>query len=215
MIGGILAEALQLGQQVICITATKGEAGTQDESRWPSATLGDVRAQELAAALTILGSPKHCWIDYPDGGCEAVDEHIAISRLVELIATYKPDSVITFGPDGLTGHPDHQTVSRWAKAAVQQSDHAPQLYYAVHTSELYDQVFRDLDERLDIYINVDVPELQPTEQCDVFLELSKETIATKLRALQIMPSQYEGFFTQCTEQELALAFGSEALVCAK
>lgn len=215
MIGGILAEAARANQHVVCVTATKGEAGVQDESRWPAATLGEVRANELKAALAILGTPEHHWLDYPDGDCAAIREEEAVARIKAFIEKYNPDSIITFGPDGLTGHPDHQAVSRWTTTAVGQLSQQPRLYHAVHTTELYSQVFSALDARLNIYFNVDVPVLVPAKQCDMFIQLPNETIATKLRALQAMPSQYEAFFAQCTDEEMILAFGCEALICAK
>ena len=48
--GGILAAAARNGQTVIVVTATKGEGGVQDESRWPADSLGDIRAKELKQA---------------------------------------------------------------------------------------------------------------------------------------------------------------------
>lgn len=215
MVGGLLHEAAKVGQRVICVTATKGEAGVQDELRWPAAALGDIRAQELAAALEILGTSEHHWLGYQDGKCAGVDEAEAMSQISALIQEYQPDTVITFASDGLTGHEDHQAVSRWATAAVNQCSQPPALYYAVHTQEIYDTVFCALDERLNIYFNTAVPVFIPADECNLVLKLSQETLDTKIRALQAMPSQYEALFSQCSDVQVSQAFGSEALVAAK
>ena len=117
---GIMA-AVKNGQKVVIVTATRGEAGVQDETRWPAAQLGEIRCREMTKALSILGVSRHHWLDYPDGGCKDIDQREAISKIAELIQQYKPDSVLTFGPDGMTGHDDHKTISRWASKAIQKA----------------------------------------------------------------------------------------------
>ena len=52
----------------------------------------------------------HRWLDYPDGGCAAVDAEEAVARIAAIIDEVRPDTVLTFGPDGGTGHPDHIAV---------------------------------------------------------------------------------------------------------
>ena len=118
--GGIMAAAVATGQRVVCVTATRGELGSTDESRWPNGPeLAAVRTQELAAALAILGVTEHHWLDYPDGGCHEVDESEAVGRLRALIDEVQPDTILTFGPDGGTWHSDHIAVSSWASAAAE------------------------------------------------------------------------------------------------
>jgi LmbE family N-acetylglucosaminyl deacetylase len=54
----------------------------------------------------------------------------------------KPDVVITFGPDGISGHPDHVTVGRWTTAAFEQLHHesdGPQRLYFIAPSEATQQ----------------------------------------------------------------------------
>lgn len=43
---GIMAAAVKNGQKVVIVTATRGEAGVQDETRWPAAQLGEIRSQK-------------------------------------------------------------------------------------------------------------------------------------------------------------------------
>lgn len=212
MIGGLLSMAADNGQRVACLTATKGEAGVQDANRWAPEQLGDIRAKELAAALEILGVGTHEWLGYRDGTCSTVNETEVTERLASYIDAFKPDSVITFPPDGLTGHDDHVAVSRWVTAAVSMSTSKPALWYAVHTQEIYDAAFKDIHDSFNVYFNIDMPKLIPASACDVVLSLPDESLAKKLRALKAMPSQYEAFFNGISQQDAELAFETEGLV---
>lgn len=212
MVGGLLSIAASNGQKVICITATKGEGGVRDESRWPAATLAETRSSELAAALEILGINEHQWLGYADGKCaEASDEEV-VPSLVELIEKYQPDTIITFPPDGLTGHPDHQAVSRWARKAAAATTRKPELYFAVHTQETYDSFLNVLDDKFNIYFAVDRPILVPQAECDLYLALTPEVATRKAAALKAMPSQYETMFEFLGDKGMEFALGTEALV---
>jgi LmbE family N-acetylglucosaminyl deacetylase len=114
---GLMAIARLNGQRVACVTATRGELGAPDPVAWPPDRLAVERTQELARSLGILGVTEHEWLPYRDGKCASVPPADAVSRLCELIDRVRPDTVLTFGPDGLTGHDDHRTVSAWATAA--------------------------------------------------------------------------------------------------
>src|SRR5688572_19090553 len=116
LVGGLSAALTDAGQRVVCVTATRGEAGGE------AADLADIRTAELEAALKLLGVAEHWWLDYPDGGCATVDSDEATARIRAIVDEVRPDTVVTFGPDGFTGHPDHQAVSRWVDLVLQGSD---------------------------------------------------------------------------------------------
>ena len=115
---GLMAMATDAGSRVVCVTATRGERGTSDPVQWPPYQLGALRTVEMARCLDILGVTEHHWLGYRDGACAAVDPSSATERLCELIKQVRPDTVLTFGEDGITGHPDHQAVGGWTAAAV-------------------------------------------------------------------------------------------------
>ena len=195
---GLMAMAVQNGQTVACVTATKGEAGSQDEEKWPLATIGEVRSSELAAALKILGVEFHHWLDYADGGCRDVRDDEAVSRLVSFIERYQPDTIVTFPPDGITGHPDHVTVSQWSRAASESHPgKRSRLYYAVDTKERYECFTCQMDEKFNIYFNIDEPATVPQAECDLIIKLEPDIARLKCEALAAMPSQmgrlYETF----------------------
>ena len=64
------------GHRVVCVTATRGEAGGN------AADLAELRTAELEAALAVLGVEEHRWLDYPDGGCDRVDRRRAAASRI-------------------------------------------------------------------------------------------------------------------------------------
>jgi LmbE family N-acetylglucosaminyl deacetylase len=212
---GIMATAVANGQTVVCVTATRGEAGSQDEQKWPLATLGQVRTKELQAALREIGIQHHYWLDYADGGCRNVLDEVAVQRLKELIDRFKPDSILTFGPEGLTGHEDHATVSRWAGLAVAASSYKPRVYHAIHTHEQYRDYLKQADEKLNIFFNIDQPPLVNQADCAIYYTLPKPALDTKCRCITAMPSQTEVLFSSFGEEFFKQAFGTECFVLAK
>jgi LmbE family N-acetylglucosaminyl deacetylase len=207
--GGIMAAAAQNGQTVACVTFTKGEAGIQDAERWPPEQLGKVRAQELAAAMTEIGINYCHPLDYPDGCCNQVNTEQPVQHIVELIEQYQPQTILTFGPDGLTGHPDHQTVSEWAGLAVKKSGHDITIYHVVQSSELYDLYLKSVDEKFNFFFNTDQPPLRPQSNCDICFTLPGEVLEQKYRALKAMPSQTEAMIQGTPHELLLAAFGVE------
>lgn len=214
MVGGLLSMAVANGQRVICVTATDGSAGSQDESRWPAATIGRTRREELDTALNILGITEHKVLDYQDGNCADVDTDEVCERLAKLIDTYKPDTVITFPPDGVTGHPDHRALSDWAVQAVAMSETKPTIYFATQTQESYDSFWNVVDQKFNVYFATDNPVFIPKDSCDIHLYLEQDVIKRKIKALQAMPSQFEAWFEYLGEHGMTATFGSEALVLA-
>lgn len=210
---GLLAAAVQNGQRVVLVTATKGEGGVRDENRWPRADLGNIRAEELDEALAILGVTEHRWLGYVDGQCKTIDLKEAVGQIQDVISEVQPDTVVTFGPDGLTGHPDHKCVSRWATMAVADTDIA--LYYVVEETGRYEKYLKMLDERFNMYFNIDKPPLRSADECDIALSLSDGLFAKKRDALFAMPSQYEGMLDQLPGETLKAIMDLECFVRAK
>ena len=114
--GGTMAAARDHGQRVVCVTATAGELGTDDPQTWPPNRLDRVRRWEAAAAMAVLGVDEHLVLGYPDGGLD-FDDREAIARIGRLIDEVRPDTILTFGIDGMTFHPDHVAVHHWVTAA--------------------------------------------------------------------------------------------------
>lgn len=207
--GGILALAAQNGQRVMCMTATRGEAGVQDPDRWPPEHLGEIRTKELEAAYEELGVTEHCWFDFADGGVKDVEELEGLKAVEQCIEQCRPDTILTFGPDGMTGHPDHQTVSAWATKLGR--DHDIAVYHAIITPETY-EANREADEKFDMFFNIDRPPIVAAKDCDLCITLDKTTLTKKCQALKVMPSQTERLITEMGDEKLCDMQRVEAFV---
>jgi LmbE family N-acetylglucosaminyl deacetylase len=207
---GVMAAAAQNGQKVVCVTATKGELGVQDETKWPAEKLADIRAEELSQALAIIGCQDHTWLGYKDGECADIDINEPVNKLKKIIENTKPDSILTFGPDGWTGHSDHATVSRWVSRAI--TDSNVDVYHVIHTPEHYDKYFKVADDALNIFFNIDMPPLLPSQHCDIYFELPEQICQMKCEALEACPSQTEMLFKMFKRDFLNETFGIECFV---
>ena len=129
--GGTLARYAREGTDVTLVSATRGELGIP--SLIPEAA-GALRELELRAAGAVLRARQVRFLGYHDGELASMDEKEAVARVVALLRELKPQVIITFGPDGISGHPDHVAVSRWVTAAFDESDAAQKLYYVAPSS---------------------------------------------------------------------------------
>lgn len=208
---GIMSVAVENGQRVVCVTATRGEAGVQDEIKWPKAELGKIREAELDKVLDILGVNEHFWLNYKDGYCSEKDKE-ATQIISEYIDKIKPDSILTFDENGFTGHPDHKAVYRWVLNARQLSKYKPEVYHVVQTTSQYHKYTKTIDKVADIFYNIKYPLLYDDQDCDIYFSLPIDVIKIKERALLAMPSQTEGMYNQFSEEFLRKAFSVESFI---
>jgi LmbE family N-acetylglucosaminyl deacetylase len=119
-VGGTLAKYHAEGVETYLVTATRGERGRYPDGRehaGPDA-LGRIRESELRTAAGELGVREVQFLNYLDGELDQADPREAISRIVHHLRRVRPQVVITFGPDGAYGHPDHIAISQLATAAT-------------------------------------------------------------------------------------------------
>jgi LmbE family N-acetylglucosaminyl deacetylase len=118
--GGTLATYAAQGVEVYLLTATRGERGWPDSARpYPGLqALGALRAAELQAAAQILGLRQVALLDYIDGDLDRADPTEATAAIAAHVRRVQPHVVITFGPDGAYGHPDHIAISQFTTAAL-------------------------------------------------------------------------------------------------
>jgi LmbE family N-acetylglucosaminyl deacetylase len=192
---GIMSVARSNGQRVVCITATKGDAGqTADETKWPQTRLGEIRQHELEHALEVLGVKEHHWLDYQDGKLAVSDGAAAIQQIAEIIEQVQPDSVFSFGPDGITGHPDHQTIHNWAKLAIKKAASKAKFYGAIEVKEKYEAIPQACHDAFNIYFNVDIPKTVPENKVDFFFVLPDSILSKKIESLEVQECQTAGIF---------------------
>ena len=186
---GLLALAVQDGRRAAVVTATRGEAGSWDEERWPPASMGRLRSEEMASSLAVLDVTEHYWLDYVDGTCDTVDDAEATAKVATIIADVRPDTVLTFGPEGQTGHPDHLAVHRWTTGAFElAAPSGARLHYSVVPAG-------PIEEHIDWLREINVfdansPLVAPVDELSINLALTPELMALKTKALEAHASQF-------------------------
>jgi LmbE family N-acetylglucosaminyl deacetylase len=115
--------------RVHLVTATRGDRGRYrgkppgDPAHPGQAALAGIREVELRDAARALGIHDVSILGYPDGSVDRVDAREAVAAVAQHIRRIRPQVVVTFGPDGAYGHPDHVAVSQFATAAVVAAAH--------------------------------------------------------------------------------------------
>jgi len=112
----ILARYAREGVQVYLIIATDGAQGGAHTSVPRGPELARVRSEEARCATDTLGIQPPILLGFPDAQLGSYMEDRArlprlTMRILEELQRLRPDALITWGPDGATGHPDHRIVS--------------------------------------------------------------------------------------------------------
>jgi LmbE family N-acetylglucosaminyl deacetylase len=121
--GGTLARCAAEGIETYLVTATRGERGRYREHRdgdqHPGPEkLGRIREAELRAAAQVLGLREVSLLGYMDGDLDRADPGEAVARIAAHVRRVRPQVVVTFGPEGGYGHPDHIAISQFTTAAL-------------------------------------------------------------------------------------------------
>jgi len=121
--GGLLALLAECGVEVNLLTATRGEAGScGDPPLCKAEDLAEVRERELQCACSALGILPPAFLDYPDGNLAEVDEEEAIARITAIARELRPQVLLSWPADGLSGHPDHKAVSQWTSLVFKEME---------------------------------------------------------------------------------------------
>jgi LmbE family N-acetylglucosaminyl deacetylase len=199
---GLMATAARNGQRVVDVTATRGEGGSMDEERWPPESMGEVRTKELLRSLEILGVREHRFLDGPvDVDMQEHLDEAGAEQVRAIVAEIDPDTILTFGPDGMTGHQGHKDVSRWATEAFREvAKPTARLFYATQTPAFLAEVVPEL-EQFDIFLPGTPPVTEPADLA-VDFSCDEQTLDLKIASLEAHESQMEG---------LLEVFGNEGL----
>jgi LmbE family N-acetylglucosaminyl deacetylase len=209
---GIMAAARDNGQRVVCVSATAGEHGTPDPDTWPPDRLGRVRRWEAAAAMAVLGITEHRFLGHEDGSL-AGDDPGGIRQIEELLDEVRPDTVLTFGADGMTFHPDHIAIHDWVTTAWHRRGRPGRLLYAAVTDEFLER-YRDQFEEWDMYMSDDRPTGVPADRLAVYTHLEGVDLDRKISALRAMATQTGSLLAMSDERTYAEQVAEEAFVAA-
>jgi LmbE family N-acetylglucosaminyl deacetylase len=141
--GGTLIRYAREGVAVHSLCLTEGEKGWAGGEGAPLVArehVGAARALELQEAGRRMGVASVTCLRYPDGGLAGVKPEWVERDIVRWLRTVRPDVVITWGPDGGYGHPDHIAAGRRALRAIELAGierHEPELGDHVHVKRVY------------------------------------------------------------------------------
>lgn len=183
---GLMSRVARSGGQVACLTATRGGRGVPEGDLRTPETIERLREAELRASLAEVGAHSVRILGHADGECDRVPFEQGVAEVRRAIEATSPDLLVTFGPDGVTGHPDHLAVHRWVTEAWCQ-DGRGELLYAV-MSEAFLTRYRHLHESVNLF--GDHQPVGATEaELDLTMELDDREIDQKRRALAAHTSQ--------------------------
>jgi LmbE family N-acetylglucosaminyl deacetylase len=124
VIGPLLSKLAREGRETHLVIATDGSKGVRDFAHIPAgAELAAARTKEATCAANRLGVRKLHLLGLPDGGLASFESLGKLrSALAAIIDSVKPAAIITFGPEGGTGHPDHRLVGNVATQIIESDD---------------------------------------------------------------------------------------------
>jgi LmbE family N-acetylglucosaminyl deacetylase len=141
--GGTLIKYTDAGVECHSLSLTRGEASTNagdPADPIPRERLGAVREEELAESGRRMGLASTTCFRYPDGGVAEAPADDVVRDIVRWLRAKRPDVVITWGPDGGYGHPDHIATGERALRAIELAGvarHEPGLGDHVHVRRCY------------------------------------------------------------------------------
>src|SRR5512133_2294533 len=143
-VGPVLARYARSGDKVYLAIATKGEKGVSAHAGIPAGEpLAAARHAEAVCACRQLGIEPPIFFDFNnrelDTGSTAREVqqklHTLAERIRELIKRLGPEVIVTWGPEGGYGHPDHRLVSDAVTEVVQSESPGRSLYYVGTTPD--------------------------------------------------------------------------------
>jgi LmbE family N-acetylglucosaminyl deacetylase len=199
LMAGLAARAVRAGSRVVIVTATRGEGGSMDEERWPSDTMGEVRERELLSSLAVLGVTEHHFLDCLDVDMDTPLDESGYAKVSALVEEVQPDTILSFGPDGMTGHVAHMNTCAWATQALDEvGKPGVRLYYATMTPEWAEEWVPTYN-RFEVF-RPGTPPVTPREDLAIDFTLPPDLLELKLRAIAEHESQV-GFMLEAFGQD--------------
>ena len=141
VIGPLLSRLAREGRETHLVIATDGSKGVRDFAHIPAGPeLAAARTKEATCAATRLGIRQLHLLGLPDGDIASFEALGKLrTALVAIIDSLRPAAIITLGPEGGTGHPDHRLVGNVVTQIVQSDarySNVDLLYAALPTERL-------------------------------------------------------------------------------
>jgi LmbE family N-acetylglucosaminyl deacetylase len=126
-----LARYAAQGVPVDLLCLTPGQHGERLQPLATPEDLGALRARELMASARVIGARRVQTLDYVDGRLAETPTGELASIVAACIEQARATAIITFGPLGVTRHPDHIAAHRAVAEAVRGSARPPAVFYVV------------------------------------------------------------------------------------
>jgi LmbE family N-acetylglucosaminyl deacetylase len=185
---GLMSRVRGAGGRVVVVTATRGEHGSGDPETWPPERLARQRERELAESLRVVGVHEHHWLEHRDGELGGVPVSSGAAELLPLLDEVRPDTIVTFGPDGMTGHQDHRAISAWVTEAWRRSGCRGDLWYATLTPEFHAD-WGHLNDEVGLWFEGSTPPVTARADLAAEVRLSGWQLRRKQRALRAHATQ--------------------------
>ncbi len=208
---GLMALARRHGQRVAVVTATGGELGNPQPHRWSPVDVAALRHGELLASLDAVGVSEHHHLGMADGSLAGVPVAVGAARIGRIMHEVRPDTIVTFGPEGMTGHPDHIAVSRWTTLAWHASGRRTRLWYATLTDGFH-QEWRELSDRIGVWMDGAQPPRHAPDELVTEIVCTGALLDTKQSALRAHASQTDPIAAQVGEDTFSRWWAREAFV---
>jgi LmbE family N-acetylglucosaminyl deacetylase len=155
----------------------------------------------------VLGVTDHRQLGYVDGTLAEIPDAEGVAHVTGALDDVRPDTVITFGPDGYTGHTDHAAVSRWTTLACERWQPAVRLLHVTSTGDFAHR-WTDLHRRTNAF-PPGMPIPTPPERVAIELRLDRAELDRKLVALTAHSSQVVPLLTLLGEDTVRQWVSSE------
>jgi N-acetylglucosamine malate deacetylase 2 len=117
---GTIARYVPEGVAFHILSFTPGQAAKRPESIESAGEMALLREFELRAAAGVLGIASVNVLDYEDGRLDQATLEDLISHVKDALDRTQADTIISFGPHGLTEHDDHKAAHRAALQAAEE-----------------------------------------------------------------------------------------------
>jgi LmbE family N-acetylglucosaminyl deacetylase len=161
---GAIAQAAAAGAYVVIVCATRGRFDMRLLDKPPAPggknrhytkplvwrNLDTVREDELRRSVTLLGVRVLRMLDYAEEALPRIDFDNLVGRIVEPIRMHRPEVILSFGADGVTGDADHVVISQATRIAFERAaeplayeDDIEEDQVAWRAAKLYELVVRE------------------------------------------------------------------------
>jgi LmbE family N-acetylglucosaminyl deacetylase len=185
------------GGHVTVVAITNGEAGFADDDLRSHELRSAQRQSELRCAMARIGVTDVRFLGIADGEVASAPAGAVVSELAGIIGDADPDVIVSFGPDGVTGHTDHVANSHLVTQAWV-ANPVGDLWYAAKTDEWLAE-WRQLHDEFGVWMTGEPTGVRSNE-VELIIDLEGDALDTKRAVLAEHRSQTEG---------LAAAFGED------